>query len=607
MKSSLNVGAALLLCTVLPLAAACGGETGGSGSAGVGGSGQGGGGQGGQAGSGDQGCVPGSKQACYSGPAGTQGIGACGGGTATCLADGSGFGACEGEVTPTAESCASPADDDCDGAVNEEDAGCACVPGSTASCYTGPASTLGTGTCAAGMKTCNADGLGYGNCVGEVLPAAESCGDPGDEDCDGLVNESGEGCICEPGSVAPCYSGPPATEGVGACKGGQQTCNPDGLGFGPCDGEVVPSMDTCGNGVDEDCSGTADDTPDIDGDGWNACNGDCCEVAGSGCAGDPAKVNPGALEILANGDDDDCDPTSSDIVPLPGCSSSPKFLMVTGVDFAQAIDLCQLTITNPPMPQKKWGLISATQLLSNGAQPTNAQLQTMQSSQTAVLTDFGTGGVVPQKNGTMGGLSTGLMRDENDGALMQPNSGTNFNVASAAPAAYLVAHAGVLPADGSCNGACPTGSNAYDPVNVRMSIRVPTNVSSLLYDFAFFTGEYDFACSQYNDFHLGLLQTTAAGNPVDKNIALDPLSGSPISADNLNYSVCTQKLCYTCASGPGKLAGTGLSATGGAGTEWLTATGAVVPGETIQLDVMVFDVSDGVNDSIILVDNFRWN
>ena len=48
-----------------------------------------------------------------------------------------------------------------------------------------------------------------------------------------------------------------------------------------------------------------------------------------------------------------------------------------------------------------------------------------------------------------------------------------------------------------------------------------------------------------------------------------------------------------------------IGSTGGA-TTWLTTDAPVVPGETIQLELMLFDVSDGILDSVVLLDNFRW-
>ena len=110
--------------------------------------------------------------------------------------------------------------------------------------------------------------------------------------------------LCEPGTQRACYTGAAGTENVGICKGGFETCQPDGLGYGACEGEVVPALDICANSIDEDCDGILDNTGDLDGDGYAACaDGDCCEL-GEDCGADPADVNPGAFEVVANGVDD---------------------------------------------------------------------------------------------------------------------------------------------------------------------------------------------------------------------------------------------------------------------------------------------------------------
>lgn len=51
-------------------------------------------------------------------------------------------------------------------------------------CYSGPDGTEGVGACKGGMMACNAMGLPEGDCMGEVVPAAQTCG-PEDTDCDG--------------------------------------------------------------------------------------------------------------------------------------------------------------------------------------------------------------------------------------------------------------------------------------------------------------------------------------------------------------------------------------------------------------------------------------
>src|SRR6185312_1249362 len=61
-------------------------------------------------------CTPGSAQPCYTGPGGTQGVGVCKAGTQVCNPQGTGYGACAGQVLPSPENCATAADEDCDGA-----------------------------------------------------------------------------------------------------------------------------------------------------------------------------------------------------------------------------------------------------------------------------------------------------------------------------------------------------------------------------------------------------------------------------------------------------------------------------------------------------------
>jgi protein-arginine deiminase len=202
-------------------------------------------------------CNPGDTAPCYTGPVQTYGVGACKAGTQSCNAAGTGWGACQGDVTPAPESCLTPEDDDCDGLTNEGGAGCVCAPGSSEPCYTGPAGTQNVGICQGGTRQCNAQGTGWGGCAGEVTPTTESCLTPDDDDCDGQTNEGGQGCVCVPGSSRACYTGPAGTQNVGICKGGTETCNGQGTGYGPCAGQVVPQVEDCNTPADENCDGQA--------------------------------------------------------------------------------------------------------------------------------------------------------------------------------------------------------------------------------------------------------------------------------------------------------------------------------------------------------------
>lgn len=549
-------------------------------------------------------CTPGATETCFTGDSSAVGIGVCVAGIKTCTAAGQ-WGGCDGEVLPTTEDCTTLDDDDCDGEANEEDAGCVCDPATTQSCYTGAPFTEGVGACLSGLATCVADGSGWGDCVGEVLPAVETCETAEDDDCDGMINEDGTGCFCEPGTTQNCYTGPNGTEGVGTCIGGTTTCQPDGASFSACIDQILPASEQC-DGLDHDCNGVPDDPEDVDGDGWNLCQSDCCERSFQ-CS-DPAKVNPGAFEFLNNGVDDDCDAGTSDTVAPSACSTSSDFTDLEATQLAQGMDLCQYVTLDPPIAERKWGVISAELVNANGQAFSASQLADVRTSQTAIMSSYGTGGMVPQLGNTMSGLSTGMMRGQGDPGYVAPNTGTSHGWTSTPNADYLAANGGSLPSSAGCSGACPAGSGANDAVNLRLQIRVPTNAESFSYKFRFLSSEYrQYSCTIFNDFFVALLDTGAAGIPADKNISFDTF-GNPVSVNNSFFEVCVAQGCYTCAQGAGELAGTGMDINGtGGATAWLTTAAPIVPGEIMTIEFSIFDVSDNILDSNVLLDAFEWS
>jgi len=225
---------------------------------------------------------------------------------------------------PAAETCNTPEDDDCDGQVNEEGAGCVCLPGSTQVCYTGPVDTLGKGECKAGQALCDAAGTSLGACLGEIVPGTETCATSGDEDCDGVANEDGVGCVCVPGATKPCYTGPAETQDIGACKAGIATCEPGGTGWGSCVGDVTPAPETCDTAQDDDCDGQVNEegvgcacTPGATTDCYTGPSGTVgvgtcmagtatCNAAGTAYGPCEGEVVP-ATETCATATDDDCD------------------------------------------------------------------------------------------------------------------------------------------------------------------------------------------------------------------------------------------------------------------------------------------------------------
>ncbi len=123
--------------------------------------------------------------------------------------------------------------------------------------------TAGSGVSASadGSTTMGADpadssgGLDEGSDATDTADTADTAGtsDTGEE-CD---NSNPDTC-CELDSVQTCWTGSAATQNVGECRDGQQTCVTagPGLAWGPCQNEVLPSEEVLDNALDEDCDGS---------------------------------------------------------------------------------------------------------------------------------------------------------------------------------------------------------------------------------------------------------------------------------------------------------------------------------------------------------------
>jgi putative metal-binding protein len=371
---------------------------------------------------------------------------------------------------------------------------------------------------------------------------------------------------------------------------------------------------------------------DADGDGWTTCDGDCCDSP-QDCP-NPAQVNPGAFEVPANQVDDDCDGTVDNIAG--SCDGGLASDTSTVLDYAKALDLCQTTTESPPtLADKTWGVISAELLLASGT-------GTPAPASSAIRPSFGSS-AVPQAGSSMVVLSTGNAAAPADAnppyVSFQP--GQNAATSSAAPADWLALNGGAFPNAPGCPVASSTTAN--DPVMLKVRVRVPTNARSFSVSSFFYSAEYpEWVCSAFNDVFVTLLDSTfvpgngETGNPIDKNIAFYSAPGGFVYPVGVNLAYGNTGLFAQCVNGStgcasgsnpagtvttcvgtNLLAGTGfdLADAGncdaqsllGGGTGWLTMSGNVAPGETIDVRFAIWDTGDHGYDSLVLLDHWVWS
>ncbi|MEJ7602469.1 MAG: MopE-related protein [Kofleriaceae bacterium] len=284
--------------------------------------------------------------------------------------------------------------------------------------------------------------------------------------------------ICRPGITAACYTGAAGTKDVGACMGGTRTCQASGT-WGPCDGEIVPIAEVCGDDLDNDCNGIGDELDDQDGDGFATCSlpnkpADCCDSTAD--CDDPALVNPGAFDIPGNGVDDDCNTVMDDPASCDDALSSNS---TSALDFAKAIELCRRTTT----PERTWGVLSAKLSLTSGSGTPDREGH-------AIRPQFGPG-VTPRIGESLAILSTGGAAAKTDTLPGFHAFGGYAHVAgptSTFPADWMTANNNVLPKTAGCPQ--PTGTAALDPVMLTFQIRVPTNARSFELVSSYFAADF---------------------------------------------------------------------------------------------------------------------
>jgi hypothetical protein len=210
-------------------------------------------------------CMNGETAKCYTGtPASTADVGTCKKGNQLCTAGS--FGACIGDATPHAESCANEgSDDDCNGVVDDVAIrGTSCADTSTAK---GVCKTRATWQCSGGTKVCMDGAKGT-----EICDAAGE-----DENCDGHANE-GFDLQTDSNNCGAC--GMQCSSGSKCCAGHCVNTTSSNANCGQC-GNACASGSSC-------CGSTC---KDVQGDNNNCGScGNVCTVLLTGCNNGSCKL-----------------------------------------------------------------------------------------------------------------------------------------------------------------------------------------------------------------------------------------------------------------------------------------------------------------------------
>jgi hypothetical protein len=481
--------------------------------------------------------------------------------------------------------------------------------------------------CADGERAC------FNRCV-NVATDQLNCGACGAR-CEGGTCTSG-GCVCQAplvNCVGGCFDLNTSALHCGSCQtrcSAAEVCDAGAcvvscdVGLTACDGLCVnqqTSRQHCG-GCNRTCAatelcdaGTCAAPPDLDGDGYTVLTGDCCELL-SQCAA-PLQVHPGALEVLGNGLDDDCD---GRIDPLPdagrGCDEGLAIGSAADAgDYARAMDLCEgfqgADVTRADGSRFAFTPAGIGVLERVGALPPIVGQRVL-----ALSSGRATGGFLG--TGASGGSVT-LSTCGGPGCVSDWLGASNGSLK--AP--------GMFPTSYSCT----SGSSyvrAFDSVMLQLHLVAPARARAFEVQGRFYSLEYpEYVCTPFNDQVVFLSSSRAAGQPLDANlltftssgvgwpIGINVASGTPL------FQACEPQAqagrCWdydvsanSCQEGTGALAGTIFDKPGptacvaGGATSQLLVRGNVLPNEAFDLRIAIWDVGDAALDSALVLDGFRW-
>ncbi len=472
--------------------------------------------------------------------------------------------------------------------------------------------------CNGKLDDADGDKDGYSKCPGagqdcddddpEIFPGAKSfCAAGKDGDCDGIpdleVDNDSDGfptcndCNDKDQTVHPGAPLDCSTKKDHDCNGvidSAQDVDQDGdpacTDCNDKDPKVFKyALETC-DGKDEDCNGVTDDM-DNDGDGFNGCKLPDTQLD---CNDKDLTVNPGAGRNCKNGKDNDCsgiidaqeDGDGDGFAGCQDCNDYNKLISPGGLEIGGdnidnncngQTDEGAVKCDSPALKSSVATDYPKSMGLCAGVISASFPVAAAANSR-AIHSSYG------PKNVPVGStfvvMSSGIAAAKGQPGYVSPQSGSSFSNSAPFPPV-----------------SCTNSGSVYDFTELKLVIQVPANAKAFAFDFNFMSSEYpEYVGTTFNDKFVAVLDSKSFKG----NISFDK-KGSCISINNALFNECTG-----CSLGDTGLQGTGYEGGIGGGTGWLTTTSPVTPGETITLRFMIFDEGDHILDSVVLIDNFRW-
>ena len=424
-----------------------------------------------------------------------------------------------------------------------------CEAGQTRDCYTGIEDTMGVGPCVGGEQTCTAAGQ-WGNCVGEVIPVGETCGDAVDNNCDGAVDNDED------------------RDGDGFT-----TCGGDCCDSTECSAPVLvnPSaFDSPGNLVDDDCNGQVDDTVALcdQGIASNATDAmdyakaiDICQVA---TMADAKWGVISASFTLADGTGT-ADATQHSVRPKFGTGVMPQgglnlAVLSSGAAAAKGDTMPDyVAFESPSYQSPNSSGFPADFVAANGGTLPNAPGCAPPSGAEA-------------KDPVMLNLE-----------IRVPSNAHSFSLKSNFYSSEFPEYT------------CSQYNDFF--VVLLDSVYTGNPANPMDKNLAFYTAP------DMTNYPVGV--NLASGDTGLFTQCVNGATGCFGTAGSISTCIGTNDLTGTGFDDPS--AGCGASNLMGGATGWLTTSGNVNPGEIIKLRIAIWDTSDQVLDSLALIDAFTWS